>query len=238
VPAVRLVLYLNDSLIEQWTTLEEDVAKVRCRFTYFGGPNQGFRGCEAPAVFLAGEMDLFTYEGAAPWTNGSLTQRHPGPVNEYYAATERWWAYIYAGFGAGVYVPICQPYYDVSQNKVLNFTCYVVTNASYVAPIATFMMAPGAVHDFTYYLTVGTTANIRARFKALYEAGATAGPGASSILIENALFMRDQPLTISPQGALSIRRPDGNYVSVDVGKDQGFVRPRVVMPNGLPVGIG
>ncbi len=160
---------LTDCTMEQTITLDEFVAHVRYRFTYSGQREHSIRDQEVPAVFLEPQYKhLVLYSGEQPWRAGQLDNQLdrtiPGWPNERREITENWAAYVDDNdFGLGAYVPVAE-----------QLTCYRFGNGrreqgacSYFAPIVRFAIKPGLTWEYDLYLTVGTQADIRARFQAI-----------------------------------------------------------------------
>lgn len=154
---------LEECVMEEWITLDGDVAKLRFRFSYGGETEHPATHQEFPAVFVDAAMgDLFTYQGDQPWTGGPLKSEQPGWPNEYRKTPEEWAAFVGPdGRGVGLYFPGTE-----------EITCYrhegpagpEGMGCSYFAPIRTFAVLPGHRTDYTVYLAIGTAAGMRERF--------------------------------------------------------------------------
>jgi hypothetical protein len=158
---------LDETRMEQWITLEGQVAHVRYRFTYTGETKHPMSNQEIPAVFLAPDLaTLVLYDGDHPWTKDKLSRSKPGWPNESRRMTESWAAYVdQDDFGLGVYVPVA--------NKL---TCYRFGDGnpqhgacSYFAPLTDFAIEPGLKWEYDLYITIGQIDDIRARFNKLHE---------------------------------------------------------------------
>jgi hypothetical protein len=240
-------IFMTDCIMEQWTTLEGNVAKVRCRLTYTGPPqgSAGIHVAEAPAIFLSnGNLTLYTYEGASPWTGDTLTTLYPGGTNQYRASTERWWAYgdDTENLGLGIYVPIATPFLDAYQLVTMNMTCYRVAGISYLAPLVQVNLLQHGTYEYVYYLTVADVPTIRSRFDTLRQAGADQGAGWAETVpptppeIVNQFFIAGSGMRLSQNGALSIGLPDGRRINVDASENNNPVQ--LVLPNGKTLGLG
>ena len=76
---------------------------------------------------------------------------------------ENWVAYVDdQDKGVGVYVPIA------SEATCYRFKGGAGSDCSYVAPLTTFALTPGVVFAYDLYLTLGSTDEIRARFRQLH----------------------------------------------------------------------
>ena len=156
---------LEDVEFEQTIQLQNQVAHIHFKMTYTGTTKHPERHQELPAVFMAPDlMTLVHYTGKHPWTSQKLTRSIPGWPNESRSIDEHWAAYVDGNdFGLGVYVPIAD-----------QITCYRFGDGnpehgscSYFAPVKTFAIEPGMVFEYDVYLSLGTTTEIRDRFKQL-----------------------------------------------------------------------
>lgn len=156
---------LDETRMEQWITLQGDVAHVRYRFTYRGQEKHPVHDQEIPAVFLEPEYDtLVLYDGDKPWTGDKLSRSKPGWPNESRRMTESWAAYLDKNdYGLGVYVPVAD-----------RLTCYRFGDGdpkrgacSYFAPLTRFAIEPDLKWEYDLYITIGKIDDIRERFAAL-----------------------------------------------------------------------
>lgn len=154
---------LSEVTMETWIELKGPVAQVRYRMTYAGKKSHAARHQEIPALFVEPHLDtLVTYDGAHPWTGEPLTRKQPGWPNQSQKMTENWLAYVDRhDKGVGVYVPVAG-----------EATCYRYrggsgSDCSYAAPLTTFALMPGFVFEYTLFLTLGASDEIRARFDGL-----------------------------------------------------------------------
>lgn len=155
---------LPDSTMEEWITLDGEVARVRYRFSYSGEHAHAARDHEMPAVFVDHALpSLVFYTGDKPWTNAELKRIVPGWPNEGHTRDEEWAAYVDAkDWGIGVYTP--------GSPKM---TCYRYAGpdgpdgdgCSYFAPLRSMAITKGTTIDYALYLTIGPIAEIRNRFQ-------------------------------------------------------------------------
>ena len=150
----------SECTMEEWITLEDNVAKVRCRLnnarsdtTFYGAYGQ-----ELPALYTNIEYDqIFTYNGVSPFTSGALTQiygSHPAWTS--FHATENWTAIVNdTGTGVGLYHPGIQ--------RMLGGTYYTTPSYStcYISPVTEEHLDHNIVYEYEYYLIVGSTTKIR-----------------------------------------------------------------------------
>src|SRR5512139_459365 len=105
----------TDSFMEQWITLDGNVAIIHYKFTYTGDvtqtPVNELLWCgpqEIPAVYCPSDLGTIKYyAGASPWTGDTLTsQAATVPPGHVFTTTENWEALVDgSSFGLGVYVP-------------------------------------------------------------------------------------------------------------------------------------
>ena len=165
---------LTDCTMKEVITLEGDCAHITYRFSYNGTKNHKARHQEMPAVFC--DYDLVTlvyYKGSSPWTGGALTRVVPqnlsdGATNQYATRGEEWSAYVDADdYGIGVYTP--------GTTQITYYTFghgpggAAKPSCSYFSPIRTLAITSGMELVYDVYLTIGTTDQIRSRFKALHD---------------------------------------------------------------------
>ncbi|WP_394728885.1 hypothetical protein [Altererythrobacter sp. GH1-8] len=156
---------INDATMEQWITLDDEIAHIQYRFVYDGSEIHRITDQEMPAVFVDYALnELVSYRGDAPWTNAPLSRSNPGWPNEYHSASEEWSAYVDANdWGVGVYTPGTD---KVTAYRYEGDGKYgpLAEATSYFAPIRRFSIKPGVTIDYNVYLTIGTVAEIRSRF--------------------------------------------------------------------------
>jgi len=162
---------LYDIVMEEWITLEGNVAHVRFKMTYNDDTMTSFRDQEMPAVFTDYNFDqLVYYNGTSPWTGGALTHNNvagsnpPANVREN-NLTEHWAAYINSStqWGVGLYSP---------GSPILTYYRYSGgfgdSQTSYFSPLQRFRLLNGRVIDYDVYLTIGTIGEIRNIFTGIH----------------------------------------------------------------------
>ena len=158
---------VTDATMEEWVTLEGNVAHIKFRMTYTGTTVHPDNQQELPAVFVdAALKNLAYYKGAAPWTNDNLIYHVPGWPNEYEHRDEEWSAYVdERGWGIGIYTPGTpdMTMYRFGDNNPKN-NGPKGGNCSYFAPLRYFSVTPGLVFEYDVFVTIGNIADIRARF--------------------------------------------------------------------------
>lgn len=156
---------LTTTTMEQWITLEGDVAHVKYRFAQSGGVDHPVHHQELPAVFVDPALStLVLYSGNAPWSGDALERSQPGWPNEQRKMTEHWAAYVdQDDYGLGVYVPVAD-----------RLTCYRYGSdakardaCSYFAPLGEFAITADFQWQYDVYLSVGPVSELRERFRKL-----------------------------------------------------------------------
>ncbi len=148
-----------EAIMEQWLSLDNDVAHVRFKLTYSGDDQMLAKHQEMPAVFVDATLENLVYRDQGKWK-----RRVPKWPNEYGTASDEWIAYLDTNdWGIGVFTPGTQ-----------SFTCYRAEGdgtkgpkgsaCSYVAPIRKFSLRRGQVIEYDVYLTLGTLDEIEKRF--------------------------------------------------------------------------
>lgn len=161
--------------MEQWTTLKDNVAHVRCRLTchrtdtiYSDVPeNQQ----EIPAVYPISALNhLYAYRGRKPFTWEPLDSVDVEELKfgedahvwgNYADISERWMAFVgNDGWGIGVYSPSATHFlagrYKSSRSGEADDEA-----TSYIAPIRHQHMERQCVVEYEYYLLCGTVSEIR-----------------------------------------------------------------------------
>ena len=154
---------ITNSVMEQWISLNEEVAHIRYRFSYNGDHSHNPADQEMPAVFADYALDrLIFYNGDRPWKNDNMTVVVPGWPNEYYKRTEERSAYVNKeNRGLGVYTP-----------GTPDITCYrfkgpsgpAGSGCSYFAPIRKFAITKDLRLEYDVFITIGKIDEIRERF--------------------------------------------------------------------------
>lgn len=155
---------IEDCRMEEWITLADQVAKIRFRFTYRGKDVHPPTHQELPAVFLDYALtDLVHYKGTEPWTGKPVTTDQPGWPNESRKPTENWAGFVGPdGRGVGVLFPGTD---RITTYRHPGPAGPTGGGCSYFAPIRTMSITPGLVFEYEVYLTIGSAAEMRARFQ-------------------------------------------------------------------------
>lgn len=155
---------VDDCRMEEWITLADDVARIRFRFTYSGKETHPPTHQELPAVFMDLALsDLVYSSDPNAWTGKPITRERPGWPNEYRKVTENWAGFIGPdGRGVGLLFPGTD---QITTYRHPGPTGPKGGGCSYFAPIRTMSITPGLVFEYDVYLTIGSAAEMRERFK-------------------------------------------------------------------------
>ena len=159
---------LKDVRMEEWISLNGNIAHVHFKMSYTGTESHPKCGHEIPATFVISQLpNLVFYEGNKPWTNEPLKRVLPGWPNEGHPINENWAAYVGEDdSGMGAYVPIA--------SQITSYRYLVPNNAdascSYFAPVTEFAITPGRVFEYDLFLAIGKTDEIRESFKKIHDA--------------------------------------------------------------------
>jgi hypothetical protein len=171
---------LTPSYMENIYMIENGVLMVENRFTDFSGMTHTARHQEMPAVYVVSALDtLQFYNGASPWTNGTLTQKSDLPFwggnpESYFtfdaANTETWCAWTAGAqpgaFGVGVFNPTAE-LLIAGRHGTPGSKSPEDGATSYVAPLRTLALESFQPLEYSYYLTAGSVEEIRSRFAGL-----------------------------------------------------------------------
>lgn len=168
----------GEATFESWIRLDGTSARIRARLNnartdtteMFSARHQ-----ELPAVYTVGTLHrLFTYEGTAPWTNGTLTNKgYVPPPWTYWRATENWAALVNnSDWGLGVYTPgaglfIGGFYGTPGSGGPSN------SQTGYISPLHTDHIDHNIVYEYEYALILGSLNDIRAW---VYQQPRSSGP--------------------------------------------------------------
>ena len=165
--------------MEQWTTLEGSVLKVRNRLTchrtdqIYGDSIRNDQ--ELPAVYPISALKyLYTYTGKSPFTGSpfdSLTvvNLSSGFWGVYKNVSEHWMAFVDANhWGMGIYNARCDNFLAGMAGKPDG----EATNGStsYIAPVKKEILYRNCVYEFEYYVIMGTLTEIRTKVYELHAA--------------------------------------------------------------------
>ncbi len=170
---------ITPSYMENLYVLEENRVRVDNRFVDFSGWEHRYASQELPAFYTVSYLDNFTYyAGSASWTDAPLTSRNDLKFwgGEYHndcefrlrkSNKETWcaWTNSQSGYGIGLFVPNVDVFlagrHAYSGTKDSN-----AGPTNYVAPINNIKMVSYYPIEYSYMITTGSVAEIRATFKA------------------------------------------------------------------------
>ena len=158
--------------MEQWTTLNGNVLKVRNKLTCLRTDDiyeeYILNHQELPAVYPISALEnLYGYFGSTPFTGGAIDN----PVTEhledgfwgFYSddmVTENWMAYVDDNqWGIAVYNPLCTNFLAGMAGEPGGEEFDGST--SYISPVKKEILNKNSVYEYEYYLVVGTLDKIR-----------------------------------------------------------------------------
>lgn len=156
--------------MEQWTTLQGNVLKVKNRLTchrtdkIYG--DSILNDQELPAVYpISALKNLYTYVGNLPFksekeTNPTVINLSSGFWGRYHNVSEHWMAFVDEKlWGMGVYNPKCDYFLagmaGVPDKEALD------GSTSYIAPVKKEILYKKCVYEYEYYIIVGSLTDIR-----------------------------------------------------------------------------
>ena len=167
-----------EAIMEQWTTLEGNVLRVRNRLTCQRTDDIWGEGIsrhqELPAVYPVSALKhLYSYFGDLPFSGGPLSKPEVIHLEDGFwgryendMVTENWMAFVDDNhWGIGVYTPICSnflagmagsPGYEAMDGPT-----------SYIAPVKSEALYKNSVFEYEYWLVVGTLQQIRSTIYAI-----------------------------------------------------------------------
>ena len=163
------------SYMENTYRIADGHIAVENRFIDFSGYTHRNAHQELPAFYTISYLsDFVFYDGTKPWTGDALTVKKDLPFwagnsDAYFnvRSKENWCAWVAPnGYGVGVYTPIAEILlagrheYNGSKDAHNNAT-------NYVAPLITYKLKAFEPFEYTYYITTGSTEEIRAEFSKL-----------------------------------------------------------------------
>lgn len=170
--------YHTPTYMENTYSITDDVIRVDNRFTDYSGWEHRYASQELPALYTVSYLSRFTwYDGAKPWQNGELSYKDDlnfwGDQNYVadctmkmkYGNTETWcaWTNPDDDFGLGLFVPNIDVFkagryeFDGTKKDKDNPT-------NYVAPLNIIKINSFKPIEYSYLMTTGSVADIRATF--------------------------------------------------------------------------
>ena len=170
--------YHTPTYMENTYSITDDVIRVDNRFTDYSGWEHRYASQELPALYTVSYLSRFTwYDGAKPWQDGELSYKDDlnfwGDQNYVadctmkmkYGNTETWcaWTNPDDDFGLGLFVPNIDVFkagryeFDGTKKDKDNPT-------NYVAPLNIIKINSYKPIEYSYLMTTGSVADIRATF--------------------------------------------------------------------------
>jgi hypothetical protein len=156
-----------EATMEEWISLEGNVAKIRMRMHYTGVTHEGKRHQEMPAMFVDYALPFLYFE-----KENKLVKHEPIILGdslspEIITYETEWLAFVdEKNFGIGIYTPETKE--AVTYRAKGDGTAGPGGSAcSYVAPVRTLSLTQGTVIDYEFYLCIGSLDEIRASFSKL-----------------------------------------------------------------------
>jgi hypothetical protein len=161
-----------EAIMEQWTTLEGNVIKVKNKLSCFRTDTlygEGkVRDQEIPAVYpISALKNLYSYFGTDPFTNAAMDNPEvvflsSGFWGRYKSTPEKWMAFVDDNkWGMGVYTPSATSFIAGMSGKAGGE--FNSGSTSYIAPLRKEKLMKNSVTEFDYYLIIGSVDEIRAK---------------------------------------------------------------------------
>jgi len=161
------------SYMENTYTIADGCIKVDNRFIDFSGYTHRNAHQELPAFYTISYLsDFVFYNGSNAWKDEALTVKKDLPFwagnsDAYFnmKSKETWCAWVApTGYGVGVYTPIAEIL--LAGRHAYNGSKDAHNNATnYVAPLITYKLKTLEAFEYSYYITTGSTEQIRNTFK-------------------------------------------------------------------------
>jgi hypothetical protein len=161
-----------EAIMEQWTTLEGNVIKVRNKLTCHRTDSiygEGIsRDQELPAVYpISALKNLYSYFGNKPFTGDTLNKPEVKHLEDDFwgrykddKVTEHWMAFVDdTNWGMGVYTPISSNFL-AGMAGAPGFESQD-SQTSYIAPLKKVTLKKKDVFEYDYYLIIGNLKEIR-----------------------------------------------------------------------------
>lgn len=163
--------------MEQWTSLEGNVIKVRNRLTCHRQQDSYgdsvVNDQELPAVYPVSALkNLYAYLGDKPFLNDTVSspvvvKLSSGFWGRYRNVSEHWMAFLDdQHWGIGVYNPRCTEF--LAGRSGVPDKGPSDGSTSYIAPVKKEMLLKNTVYEYEYYVIVGNLDEIRRRIYALH----------------------------------------------------------------------
>ncbi len=161
-----------EAIMEQWTTLEGNVIKVKNKLTCFRTDTLYGEGKERdqeiPAVYpISALKNLYSYFGNEPFSKAAMDNPKvvflsSGFWGRYKSVPEKWMAFVDDNkWGMGVYTPSATSFIAGMSGKAGGESNSGST--SYIAPLRKEKLMKNSIVEFDYYLIIGTVDEIRSK---------------------------------------------------------------------------
>ena len=167
---------LTPSYMENTYTIKDGLICVDNRFVDFSGYTHREAHQELPAFYTVSYLsDFVYYAGKKAFSDDALTVKKDLPFwggndGAYFdlSCAETWGAWVSPeGYGIGVYTPIAEIL--LAGRHAYNGSKSAGNNATnYVAPLITYRMKTLEPFSYSYYITTGSTSEIRDTFRTVY----------------------------------------------------------------------
>lgn len=168
--------YITPSYMEATYSLADGLIKAECRFTDFSGYPEADTTQECPAFYCIEPLNRFVYySGNAPWTGDSKLSYEndlifwPDAGYPNFYSTENWAAFIGEfddSFGIGLYVHNEVSFLAgvFSRGNCTTADPATESPTSYIAAVEKYNLRSFNPTSYEFYLSTGTTEEIRANF--------------------------------------------------------------------------
>lgn len=168
--------YITPSYMEATYSLSDGLVKAECRFVDFSGYPEANTTQECPAFYCVEPLNRFVYySGNAPWTGDKTLSYEndlifwPDAGYPNFNATENWAAFIGDfddSFGIGLYVKNEVSFLAgvFSRGNCTSADPATEAPTSYIAAVEAYTFRSFNPTSYEFYLSTGTTAEIRDNF--------------------------------------------------------------------------
>ena len=169
--------FITPSYMEAWYTIESNNVHVRCRFTDFSGYPSAESDQELPAFYCIEPLNTFVYyDGTEPFSknNKLVTNNKLGFWAEEgypkFTSVEHWSAYrgeFSDSFGIGLYMPTHDTFLTgvFERGETDEKDPSIDSPTSYIAVVKHNEFKSFEPREYDYYISTGTTDEIRNNFK-------------------------------------------------------------------------
>ena len=168
---------ITPSYMEATYSISKGLVNVSCRFVDYSGYDSAYTTQEMPAFYCIEPFNRFVYySGNKPWTGDETLSYEndlifwPDAGYPHFNVTENWAAFIGEfddSFGIGIYVPNEATFYAgiYDRENTTEKDPSVDNSTSYIAAIEWHNFKSFSPMEYSYYLSTGTTDEIRSNFE-------------------------------------------------------------------------